>query len=72
MNIFVKEQLAALYEGIQNAEVNFFIRPFALAEKGGVFIPLGKDTNFRLMFFLGIVALTASKRGKLYRALAGK
>ena len=37
------EQLAALYEGFQNAEIDFLIRPFALSEKGGVFILLSAD-----------------------------
>lgn len=37
------EQLAALYKGFQNAEIDFLIRPFALAEKGGVFILLLAD-----------------------------
>ena len=43
MDIFVGEQLAALYEGFQNAEIDFLIRPFALSEKGGVFILLSAD-----------------------------
>ena len=34
------EQLAALYENFQNAEIDFLIRPFALPEKSGVFILL--------------------------------
>ena len=41
VNILVGEQLAALYEGLQNAEIDFLIRPFALAEKGSVFILSG-------------------------------
>ena len=46
VDIFVWEQLAALYEGFQNAEIDFFIRPFALAEKGGVFVLFGKNIDF--------------------------
>ena len=40
VDILIGEQFAALYEGFQNAEIDFFIRPFALPEKGGVFIPV--------------------------------
>ena len=70
MDILIGEQLAALYKGFQNAEVNFLIRPFTLPEKGGVFILFGEDINFRLTLFLGIVAPPAAEGGKFYRALS--
>ena len=41
MDILIGKQFAALYEGFQNAEIDFLIRPFALAEKGSVFILSG-------------------------------
>ena len=37
VDILIGEQLAALYKGFQNAEIDFLVRPFALTEKGGVF-----------------------------------
>ena len=72
MDIFIGEQFTALYEGFQNAEIYFLIRPFALPEKGGAFILFGEDTDFRLTLFLGIVAPPSAERGKLHRAFAGK
>ena len=70
VDIFIWEQLAALYEGFQNAEIDFFIRPLAFAEKGGVFVLFGKNIDFSLPLFLWIVAPPAAKRGKLHRAFA--
>ena len=70
VDILVGEQLTALYEGFQNAEIDLLIRPFALPEKGGVFILLGKNIDFSLTLFLGIVAPPAAERGKLHRAFA--
>lgn len=72
MDIFIGEQFTALYEGFQNAEIYFLIRPFALPEKGGAFILFGENINFSLTFFFGIVAPPAAERGKLHRAFAGK
>ena len=70
MDIFIWEEFAALYEGFQNAEIDFLIRPFALPEKGGVFILLGEDIDFSLTLFLGIVAPPAAEGGKFHRAFA--
>ena len=36
VDIFIGEQFTALYEGFQNAEIYFLIRPFALPEKSAV------------------------------------
>ena len=72
MDIFIRKQFAALYEGFQNAEVDFLIRPFALAEKGGVFVLFGENIDFSLTLFFRVVAPPASERGKLHRALAGE
>ena len=72
VDILIGEQLAALYKGFQNAEVNFLIRPFALAEKGGVFVLFGENIDFSLTLFFRVVAPPASERGKLHRALAGE
>ena len=47
MDILVGEQLTALYEDFQNTEIDFLIRPFALPEKGGVFILFGEDIVLR-------------------------
>ena len=72
VDILVGEQFATLYKGFQNAEIDFLIRPFALAEKGSVFILFGEDVDFRLTFFLWVVAPPASERGKLHRTFAGE
>ena len=72
MDILVGKQLAALYEGFQNAEIEFLIRPFTLPEKGGIFVLLGGDIDFRLTLFLGIVAPSAAEKRKLHRAFTGE
>lgn len=66
MNILIGKQFAAFYKRFQNAEINFFIRPFTLPEKGSIFILLGKNIDLRLTFFFGIVAPPAAERGKLH------
>ena len=66
MDILIGKQFAALYEGLQNAEIDFLVRPFALAKKGGVFILFRKNIDFSLPFFFGIVAPPAAEGCLLY------
>lgn len=72
VDILIGEQFAAVYEGFQNADIDFLICPFALPEKGGVFVLFGKNIDFCLTLFPGVVAPPTAERGKLHRAFAGE
>ena len=48
MDIFVREQLTAFYESLQNTEIYLFICPFAFRKKNSVFILLGKRCGLDL------------------------
>ncbi len=50
VDISIGKELAALYEGFQNAEIDFLIRPFALLKKGSVFILFGEDIIMNTRF----------------------
>ena len=70
MLFLIGEKVAALYQRFQYTQVNFFIRPLALAKEGGMLILFAHDIDFRLAFMDGIVAPPAAQGSKRYRGIS--
>ena len=72
MLIFVREQLAAGDQCLQDGEINLLGGPFALSEEGGVLVLLAHDVDLGLALMDGIVAPPAAQGGELHRGLAAE
>ena len=60
MLFLISENVAALYQRFQHAEINFFVGPFAFGKEGGIFEKL---LDFTEKFYI-IVELVICIAGK--------
>ncbi len=72
MLVFVREQLAAGDERLQDGEIDLLRRPFALGEEGGVLVLLAHDVDFGLALTDGIRPPPTAQGGKLHRGLTAE
>lgn len=72
MLVFVREQLAAGDERLQDGEIDLLGGPFALSKKDGVLVLLAHDVDLGLALMDGVVAPPAAQGSELHRGLAAE
>ena len=72
MLILISEKVAALDQRFQYTQVNFFVRPLALAKEGGILILLAHDIDFRLALVDGIITPPAAQGSEFHRGLSAQ
>lgn len=72
MLVFVREQLAAGDERLQDGKIDLLGCPLALGKEGGILVLLAHEVDLGLALMDGVVAPPTAKGGKLHRGFAAE